>query len=176
MQNNLSNQSPGLLSRVFVQLYKIPWIKKKWAEKYQALEFEQVPWAELKKPLSQCKVSFVTTGGLHKKSESPFNMRDPDGDPGYRTFPMDVDDQSLQITHDYYDHKDAEKDINIILPFGSLHKLVEQGRIGSLANNFYSFMGHIQGRHLETLQRKTAVEVATKLKKEGTDVVVLAPA
>ncbi len=176
MQNKRTDQKPGLLGRVFVQLYKIPWVKKKWAENYQALEFDQIPWTELKKPLSQCKVSFVTTGGLHKKSDEPFNMQDPDGDPQYRAFPNDIKQQSLQITHDYFDHKDADKDINILLPFDSLHKLVKKGRIGSLAKSFYSFMGHIQGHHLETLQQRTAVEIANKLKEEGVDVVVLAPA
>lgn len=176
MQESKTDQTPGLLNRVFVQLYRIPWIKKRWAKKYQALKFDQVPWTRLEKPLSQCKVSFVTTGGLHLKSESPFDMQDPDGDPGYREFPSDIDEQSIQITHNYYDHNDAEKDINIVLPFDSLHMLVEKGRIGSLSKNFYSFMGHIKGKHLETLQQESAVELAKKLKSDGVDVVVLAPA
>lgn len=30
-------------------------------------------FTELKKPLNECKVAFITAGGIHKKSDKPFN-------------------------------------------------------------------------------------------------------
>lgn len=30
-------------------------------------------FTELKKPLSECKVAFITAGGIHKKDQTPFN-------------------------------------------------------------------------------------------------------
>ena len=30
-------------------------------------------FTELKKPLSECKVAFITAGGIHMKSQTPFN-------------------------------------------------------------------------------------------------------
>ena len=29
-------------------------------------------FTELKKPLSECKVAFITAGGIHKKDQTPF--------------------------------------------------------------------------------------------------------
>ena len=176
MSNEIKKRKHDLSGRLFVQLFKIPWVKKRWSEKYQAVESDQIPWTELSKPLAECKVSFVTTGGIHKRVDPPYNMQDHDGDPSFRSFPADSEQDALQITHNYYDHKDADKDINILLPFKALKKLVQEGKIGSLSQNFYSFMGHIQGKHLTTLQQTTAFEVTAKLKEEGVDVVILSPA
>ena len=40
-------------------------------------------FTELKKPLSECKVAFITAGGIHMKSQTPFNtlMRKRGSDP-----------------------------------------------------------------------------------------------
>ena len=38
-------------------------------------------FTELKKPLSECKVAFITAGGIHKKDQTPFNTS---GDFTYR--------------------------------------------------------------------------------------------
>ncbi len=81
-----------------------------------------------------------------------------------------------KITHDYYDHSDAEKDLNIIFPLERLQELQEEGVIGQLANTHYSFMGHIDGRHIATLIGQSALAVVKKLKQDQVDVVLLTPA
>jgi D-proline reductase (dithiol) PrdB len=52
---------------------------------------------------------------------------------------------------------------------------MHEGHIGSLAT-CYSFMGHIEPPHIETLLRRTAPQVAGKLKQEQVDAVLLTPA
>ncbi|HEX9777941.1 MAG TPA: hypothetical protein VGA63_07315, partial [Geopsychrobacteraceae bacterium] len=40
-----------------------------------------VPWTELARPLSACRVALVTTAGIHHKDQPPFDMTDsPGGD------------------------------------------------------------------------------------------------
>jgi len=134
-----------------------------------------IPWVPLAIQLPQCKVALVTTAGIHHRSQRPFDMHDPDGDPSWRK----LDGKSLfhefSITHDYYDHTDAERDPNIILPLERLKEFADEGRIGSLAKNHYSFMGHIDGRHIATLINKTAREVAVMLRDDDVDLVLLTP-
>jgi D-proline reductase (dithiol) PrdB len=103
-------------------------------------------------------------------------MADRDGDPSYRALDGDRILDDFEITHDYYDHSNARKDPNIILPLERLRELVGDGKIGSLARTHYAFMGHIDGPHITTLIRKTAREVARKLKADQVDLVLLTPA
>ena len=103
-------------------------------------------------------------------------MSDTDGDPSYRALNAKKLFDDFQVTHDYYDHTDARKDPNIIFPLDRLRELVKEGIIGSLAQTHYSFMGHIDGRHIVTLVEKTAREIAGKLKADNVDLVLLTPA
>jgi D-proline reductase (dithiol) PrdB len=103
-------------------------------------------------------------------------MQDSDGDPTFRTIDGATIASDYKITHDYYDHTDAEKDLNIIFPLDRLRELQQEGVIGQLADTHYSFMGHIDGRHIATLIGQAAKQVMEKLKQDQVDVVLLTPA
>ncbi len=103
-------------------------------------------------------------------------MKDPDGDPTFRVIDLSRPLNDLMITHDYYDHSDADKDINIIFPVERVREFVEAGIIGKLSNTAYGFMGHIDGPHIQTLVQKSAPEIAQRLKKDDVDIVLLTPA
>ncbi len=109
------------------------------------------------------------------KGQMGFDMEDHDGDPTLRIIPGNAPSSELTITHDYYDHSDADRDINIVFPIDRLRELEAEGFIGGVAENHYGFMGHIEGAHLETLVNETAPQVAEMLKKEGVHAVVLTP-
>ncbi len=141
---------------------------------YQSPEFNTIPWAPLKKPLDQCKVALVTTGGVHLKTDVPFNMEDTNGDPTYRIIPSATKPRELITTHDYYDHRDADRDINLVFPIEILQTCLQEGLLGEAADSYYSFMGHVKGTHLRTLI-KTSGEVAARMKHEEVDVAVLVP-
>ena len=55
--------------------------------------------------------------------------------------------------------------LRIVFPLDRLNELVEEGALGSVAGTHYAFMGHIDGEHIATLVKKTAREVADKLKR-----------
>lgn len=137
---------------------------------------EAIPWTPPKKPLSDCTLAVVTTSGVHHTGQEPFDMQDSEGDPSFRAITGATINSGYRITHDYYDHSDAEKDLNIVLPIDRLRELQQEGVIGRLADTHYSFMGHIDGRHIATLIGQTAKQVVERLRQDKVDVVLLTPA
>jgi D-proline reductase (dithiol) PrdB len=165
-----------LKNALLVQAFKrFPWLAERWAKSHQFIEAKDIPWAPLSKPLRESRIAMVTTAGVHLKSQPPFNMEDPDGDATFRAFPMDADQADLTITHKYYDHSAADRDINVVLPIDRLRELRAEGVIGSIGPTLYSFMGHIDGPHLKTLMKQTAPEVAERLVQDGAEAVFLTP-
>jgi D-proline reductase (dithiol) PrdB len=121
-------------------------------------------------------VALVTTAGVHRREDVPFDMTDQDGDPSYREIPNDSPLAELTITHDYYDHTNADRDVNIVFPLQRLQEFYDEGLIGGIADTHYSFMGHIDKHHVKHLIQQTAPAVARKLKGQPVDVVLLTPA
>lgn len=162
--------------RLATLLFRIPAVQQRWGRTYQAMRSDGIPWTPLRRPLAQARVALVTTAGVHLAADRPFDMTDPQGDASFRIIPADTPPGDLTITHDYYDHRDAERDINVVFPIGILGRLVAEGRIGAMAPRFYSLMGHIEGPHLRWLIDETAPALAARLKEDGVDVALFAPA
>jgi D-proline reductase (dithiol) PrdB len=164
-------------NRILARLFsRFPGLTKRWLEGQQLADYGLPPWTPLRKPLSQCTVALVTTAGVHLRTDPPFDMVDRDGDPSFRAIARDTSLKQLCITHDYYDHRDADKDLNIVLPITRLDELAQDKVVGGVAAFHYSFMGHIDGPHITRLLSETAPEVARRLKREQVDAVVLTPA
>lgn len=154
---------------------RYPWLVHYWAKRAKFMEFSDSPWTPLLKELNNCRVALITTGGVHLKAQPPFDMDDPEGDPTFREIPISVDKQELTITHNYYDHRDADADVNVVLPLDRLKELETERFIGTASESAYTFMGHITGRHVETLINETAPMVASYLKEDGVDIAFLTP-
>lgn len=157
-------------------LGKFPFLERIFTSLYRPPELEGVPWTAVSKPLRESKVAIVTTAGVHHRNQRPFDMTDPDGDPSYRILDAREPVEELVITHDYYDHTDADLDINVVFPVDRLREFQKAGIVGKLADMNYSFMGHVLGRHADTIVRLKAPEVAGMLKSDGVDAVLLTPA
>ena len=165
-----------LLDKFLVKLFSIPEIKNYWDKNFKALEFKNIPWAKLEKPLKECKIVLITTGGIHLKSDKEFDLSDPNGDCTFRRIPYDTNFKDLIITHKYYDHHDADRDPNLILPIEVLSELQSEGIVGPSCENHYSFMGHIEEPHLTTLIQKSSVEAAKEIRQQKADIALLVPA
>jgi D-proline reductase (dithiol) PrdB len=163
--------------KTYGKLYtRFPWLMRQWARKAEFMEFRSSPWTPLVRDLDDCRVALITTGGVHLNTQPPFDMDDPDGDPSFREIPRDVDRGELTITHNYYDHRDADADVNVVLPLDRLKELEAERFVGSVALRAYAFMGHIVGRHIPTLINETAPTVASKLRADGVNIAFLTPA
>lgn len=151
-------------------------LRELWARLAAAGPGGEIPWAPLRKSLADCTVALVTTAGVHLAGDVPFDMEDRRGDPTYREIPGGTRARDLVVTHDYYDHGDADRDANVVFPIDRLREMAEGGEIGRVAPAHYAFMGHVLDPHLATLRERTAPEVARKLVGAGVDLVLLSPA
>ena len=154
---------------------RFPRLFNHWAKKADVLTFADSPWKSLDKNAADCRVALVTTGGVHMKNQIPFDMAVPDGDPTYREISAHASPKELTITHDYYDHTDADQDVNIILPVEVLRLLAAFDEIGSTAPRHFSFMGHLARQQLDILRQKTAPQVAAALAADNVDLTILTP-
>jgi D-proline reductase (dithiol) PrdB len=166
-----------LARRLVTRLHALfPALSDRWLARHPVARSADVPWAPVPLPLARARLGFVTTAGVHGTAQPPFDMSDPDGDPGWRTLPADAPPDALTITHDSYDTRAARRDLEVVYPLRRLLELVAAGRLGSLTARHAGLMGHVDGAHVETLVRRTAPEVAALFRDERADIVLLAPA
>jgi D-proline reductase (dithiol) PrdB len=154
---------------------RFPSLADRFTAAYEPQRSDDVSWASMTKPLASSRIALVTTAGVHHRDQKPFDMKDPDGDPSYRVIDAGRPSDSLMITHDYYDHSDADRDLNVVFPLERLREFEREGLIGQVAGFHYGFMGHITGRHIPTLITRIAPEAAERLKEAKVDAVLLTP-
>lgn len=141
---------------------------------YQWTINDTAPLTPLHKPLNQCRVTMLTSGGVSHCSLPAFN---PDARNDHRLDELadDVHSSDFEINDNYYDHRDAERDLNCIFPIDRLRELAEQGEIGSVASRLWSgFMGRIYNR--TKVIQESAPAFARKLREDAVDILVTAPA
>ncbi|MCJ8502626.1 glycine/sarcosine/betaine reductase selenoprotein B family protein [Desulfatitalea alkaliphila] len=157
-------------------LTRFPALFRRWVRHHSFVTFDDSPWTPFKGDPAQSRVALVTTAGVHLRHDPPFNMRDPAGDATFREIPAQSTPTDLTITHDYYDHRDADRDISVVLPLEPLNALAAAGDIGAVNRRHFSFMGHILPPHRRTLVDDTAPRVAELLKADEVDIAILTPA
>jgi len=155
---------------------RYPSLLKLWARRVDTPVFSQAPWAPVLKDPTRSRLALVTTGGVHLTDQAPFDMQNPEGDASFREIPWDAAADRLAISHNYYDHSDADKDVNVVFPIESVRLLQQFGEIGAVNHRHFSLMGHIRGKQLQILVRESAPAIAARLKSDAVDLVVLTPA
>ena len=133
-----------------------------------------VPLAPLRKPLSECRVAFVSTSGVQPRGTVPFDTVHPVGDYTFRRVPSAARVEDLEIHQLKYPTADAHRDLNVIFPIERLRELAAEGVVGGLTDNFYTFVGY--NMDPERLERTLAEEIAAAVSEEGADVPLAAPA
>lgn len=140
---------------------------------YQWSVNHTAPLTRLAKPLGECRVALLTSGGVSRKDAPPF---EPLARNNLRLDPVPADTASdyFQIHDDYYNHRDADRDINCIFPIDRLRELASERVIGSAAPHHYSgFMGRIYIR--TTVMTEAAPALARRLREERVDAFVMVP-
>ena len=134
---------------------------------------ERLSWTPLRKPLAECTVALVTSGGVHLRTQAPFDVYDEKGDWSSREIPGDAATADLTVTHTHYATDDALQDPNVMLPLDRLRELAAEGAIGRVSSLHFGFMGWIPDPGL--LIAATAPAAARALRERGVDAVVLTP-
>ncbi len=162
-----------LQSKVYARAW---WLSERYGRR--AGSFDDIPLpalAPLRRPLRDARVAVVTAGGVHRADQPAFDMSDPEGDGSYRVIPLDTPSSALRITHDYYDHAAADRDINCVLPLDRLRELARAGEIGGVAPRHVGMMGHLSGAALGVLVDRSAGEIAALLHQDAVDLVLAVP-
>lgn len=150
-------------------------IRNKYAElgykPYQWASHDDVPpWQPLRKPLTECRVGLVASGGIYVAGQVAFHFKD---DLSYRAIPTDVNTADLRTAHFAYDQTDARHDPNVVFPIDTLRRLVREGVIGSLTEHAFSFMGGIYSSR--KVREELAPVLTERLQAEGADLALLVP-
>ena len=151
-------------------------VQRKMLQMFPCMEHDDTPWTPMRKPLSESRVALVTSAGLHLRDDKPFiTDLQGGGDSSYRVIPRGTSVANIIQSHVSigFDHTSIYRDINVTFTIDRLEELREQGVIGSLADNNYSFMGAL--RDSSKVYTETGPEVARKMLDEGVDVVMLTP-
>jgi D-proline reductase (dithiol) PrdB len=129
------------------------------------------PFTPLAKPLSECRVGLIASGGIYRVGQVGFHFKD---DVSFRAIDIDTPAEDLRVTHFAYDMTDARSDVNVVFPVRTLTDLARLGRIKAVAANAYTFMGGIySARKVRDL---LAPALADRLSKDEVDVAIMVPA
>ena len=133
-----------------------------------------VPLAALGVPLSQARLTFVSTSGVQPRGTLPFDVVHPVGDYTFRRVPSDSRPADLEIHQLKYPTDGAHRDLNVIFPVERLQELAAEGVIGSLTPSLFSFIGYNMDPGL--MERTLAEDLAEAVAAENADLALLAPA
>jgi D-proline reductase (dithiol) PrdB len=133
-----------------------------------------VPLARLEKPLSESRLTFVSTAGVQPKNSMPFDTVHPVGDYTFRRVPSRSKPSDLEIHQLKYPTAGAKRDLNVIFPIERLQELADKKVIGELTKNFFSFIGY--NMNAERLEQTLAEDIADAVQAEKPDAALLAPA
>ena len=133
-----------------------------------------VPLAPLRVPLSQARLTFVSTAGVQPRGTLPFDVVHPVGDYTFRRVPSDSRPADLEIHQLKYPTDGAHRDLNVIFPVQRLQELVDEGVVGGLTPSLFSFIGYNMDADL--LERTLAEDLAQAVEDEHADLALLSPA
>lgn len=153
-------------------------IIKAWVER-EGRGHRAVPWAPMARPLAQATVALVSTAGVARLDDAPFDeegeRRDPWwGDPTFRLIPLQTTEREVGLHHLHIDRRFGAADLDVVLPMRRLRELASQGVVGRAADVHYSLMGY--QLRTEVLERETAPAIAREMRARGVDAAALVPA
>jgi len=133
-----------------------------------------VPLAHLSKPLSEARLTFVSSAGVQPRGTMPFDVAHPIGDYSFRRVPATAESADLEIHQLKYPTVGANRDLNVIFPIERLRELAAEGVIGGLTPHAFSFIGY--NMDPERLEQTLAEEIAATVVADGAEAALLAPA
>jgi D-proline reductase (dithiol) PrdB len=133
----------------------------RWAVNHEA------PWAPLAKPIRECRVALVSSGGFYASDQEPFG----ENDASFRLVPVQTRREDLRIYHHGYRDDDADRDPNCVFPIERLRELAAVGVIGSLAEAAVSFVTFYSARR----DVERAPRIAEALQRMQVDAALCVP-
>jgi D-proline reductase (dithiol) PrdB len=127
-----------------------------------------IPYTPRRVELSEATFALVTTAGVHLRDQEPYDLK---GDNSWRVIPGEIQAGQLMVTHEHYDHRHADQDINCVFPIDRLRELAAEGVIKGVGDKHLGFMGYSQ--QIRDLYDRAAPEMATIIERSRADAVLL---
>jgi D-proline reductase (dithiol) PrdB len=143
-----------------------------------------VPWTPLPRPIEQCRLALITSGGLSRSEDEPFGpgvtpkeqaksyTKFYERHPTFRVIPRDYPRERIRVSHASYDYSAVLMDVNVLFPLDRAEELEREGRIGELASENYSYMGMTQPERVDT---ELVPGLVDALRAQAVDAVLLTP-
>ena len=128
------------------------------------------PWATIDKPLAQCRITLIGSGGIYQHGQIAFHTKD---DTSIRVISSQTPTSELRTAHFAYDQTDARVDPNCVYPLDRLRELADDGVIGGLTESAFAFMGGIYS--IRRLEAETAPLLVEHCLAQEPDLVLLVP-
>ena len=137
-----------------------------------------IPWTPVEKPLTEARIALVSTAGIARLGDPPFDQDGERenpwwGDPTHRMIPRETRVDEVRVGHLHIDPRPAREDLDSILPLRRLDELVDAGEAGSSAPRHYSIMGYILEPRV--LVEETAPAMAAAMASDQVDLALLIP-
>ncbi len=141
--------------------------------------FDGYPWiagpepvlTSLNKPLTSARIAVISSGGISRPDQAPFDANDPLGDSTFRVISGPLN--TWQVHHGHYDTTAAQEDYNTVFPLKALDELAQRGVIGAVSDTNYSFMGYQPDPR--PFFKTSAPEILQGLRASEVDGVLLVP-
>lgn len=144
-------------------------------EPYRWAHFEDVPFARLTKPLSECTLALVSTSDVAVRDENvEVQKTDPELMVGnVYSISSDTPTDRLYTRQEHYDRNATHlDDVNSYFPITRLHELAAQGKIARVAARAHGVYTAYSHRKTLTVD---APEVLKRCREDGVDAVILTP-
>ena len=137
-------------------------------EHLECTSFPDQPWVDAR-PLSERRIAIVSTAGLQRRGDHPFDL----GTADFRVIPGDTPARDIIMSHisTNFDRSGFQADVNVALPVDRLRELADDGVIASVADYHYSFMGATD----PMLMRPHAERMIALMRDDGVDTALLVP-
>lgn len=154
--------------------------KSKW-------EYEEGPFAPLRKPLSEARLALLTSSGhfVEGLDPEPFGVKGMTqaeavrrisdflkSEPELAIIPIDTPRENILVRHGGYDIKGALIDPNVAFPLDRLLELEQEGLFGEFHHEAYSFVGAASQMRLLNHAGPQWVKL---LKEKDIDAVIMVP-
>ena len=141
----------------------------------------------LSKPVSESRLLLLTSSGHFVEGDDPkplwaLNMTQEEATarveeflkeaPQLSSIPIETTKERLCVRHGGYDISGAQADPNVVFPVESLCELMQEGAIGEIAAQAYSFVGACSQKRL---LNRTAPQWVEIFKQQHIDAVLLVP-
>jgi D-proline reductase (dithiol) PrdB len=144
---------------------------------YNYARNQDIPFTPLKKPLSECRVTLVTTASILLLDAEGRPLEEPrilgTNEVEVFTAPSDWPADRIVSTSDDHDRYQTDmKDVNAFFPITRMQEFLKEGVFGSLSKNFYRTLPNYSHRKTTEVD---GPEILRQCREDNVDVALLTP-